>query len=69
VHATTVASSDDRAGQVDEILDTGEVVLIEDLADDDRWAAYQMPALAHGVRSSLSLPLHGDGKVIGALNI
>jgi LytS/YehU family sensor histidine kinase len=28
-----------------------------------------MPASAHGVRSSLSLPLHGDGKVVGALNI
>jgi GAF domain-containing protein len=79
--ATTVASSDVRASQVDEIqyghqqgpclhtLDTGEVVVIDDLADDDRWAAYQMPALSHGVRSSLSLPLHTDGQVIGALNI
>jgi GAF domain-containing protein len=78
---TTVASSDERAGQVDEIqyghdqgpcltsLATGEVVLIDDLAEDDRWDAYQLPALAHGVRSSLSLPLHRDGKAIGALNI
>jgi GAF domain-containing protein len=77
----TVASSDTRASQVDEIqyghdqgpcltsLDTGVVVLIEDLADDDRWSAYRVPALAHGVRSSLSLPLRSDGKVLGALNI
>jgi GAF domain-containing protein len=77
----TVASSDTRASQVDEVqyghhegpclhtLGTGEVVVVDDLAVDDRWAAYQMPALGHGVRSSLSLPLHADGQVIGALNI
>jgi GAF domain-containing protein len=76
----TVASSDHRASQVDEIqyghdsgpcltsLDTGEVIVIDDLATDDRWAEYQMPALSHGVRSSLSLPLDADGTVVGALN-
>ena len=31
--------------------------------------AYQMPALGHGVRSSLSLPLHTDCQTLGALNI
>jgi GAF domain-containing protein len=79
--ATTVASSDTRASQVDEIqyghdqgpclhaLHTGQVVVIDDLATDDRWSAYQMPALGHGVRSSLSLPLRTDDQVIGALNI
>jgi GAF domain-containing protein len=79
--AMTVASSDARAGQVDEIqyghdegpclhsLHTGEVVVVDDLASDDRWGAYQMPALGHGVRSSLSLPLHTDGQTIGALNM
>jgi GAF domain-containing protein len=78
---TTVASSDARASQVDEIqyghdegpclhsLSTGQVVVIDDLASDDRWGGYQMPALGHGVRSSLSLPLHTDGQTIGALNI
>jgi GAF domain-containing protein len=77
----TVASSDTRASQVDEIqyghhegpclhsLATGEVVVVDDLAADERWGGYQMPALGHGVRSSLSLPLRGDGEVIGALNI
>ena len=79
--ATTVASSDTRASQVDEIqyghhegpclrsMGTGQVVVVEDLATDDRWSDYQMPALAHGVRSSLSLPLLADGGVMGALNI
>jgi GAF domain-containing protein len=79
--AMTVASSDTRASQVDEIqyghdegpclhaLHTGQVVVIDDLAADDRWGAYQMPALGHGVLSSLSLPLRTNGQVIGAFNI
>ena len=79
--AFTVASSDSRASQVDEIqyghdegpclrsLATGEVVVVDDLAEDDRWGGYRMPALGHGVRSSLSLPLRTDNEVIGALNI
>lgn len=79
--AFTVASSDDRAGKLDEIqygydegpclqtLATGVKVLVDDLAQDDRFGEYKMPALGHGIRSSLSLPLRGDGEVIGALNI
>ena len=75
----TIASSDTRASQVDEIqyshnegpclhsLATGKVIVVDDLASDDRWGGYQMPALGHGVRSSL--PLHTDSHVIGALNI
>ena len=77
----TVASSDLRASQVDEIqyqydngpclasLDTGETVLIDDLTTDQRWNGYQVPALAHGIRSSISLPLGAEQKVIGALNL
>jgi GAF domain-containing protein len=77
----TVASSDLLASQVDEIqyqydngpclasLNTGETVRIDDLATDQRWNGYQMPALAQGIRSSISLPLHAEQKVIGALNL
>jgi hypothetical protein len=79
--AFTVASSDTRASQVDEIqygqkdgpclhtLGSGEAVVVDDLAQDYRWDGYRLPALGHGVRSSLSLPLRADGEVIGALNI
>jgi transcriptional regulator with GAF, ATPase, and Fis domain len=79
--ATTVASSDHRASQVDEIqyghhegpclraLATGQVVVVDDLAQDDRWGGYRVPALGHGVRSSLSLPLRVHDTTIGALNI
>ena len=44
-------------------------MVVDDLANDDRWGGYRMPALGHGVRSSLSLPLRTDGEVLGALNI
>jgi GAF domain-containing protein len=80
-HPMTVASSHPLASQVDEIqyghnegpcltsLRTGEMIVIEDLATDDRWPSYQMPALGHGIRSSLSLPLHTDDRVLGAVNV
>ena len=77
----TVANSDSRAAQVDEIqyghqngpclasLDTGEVIVVEDLATDDRWNGYRIPALGHGIRASMSLPLRTNRTVIGALNL
>ena len=79
--AVTVASSDERAARVDEVqyaydqgpcltsLRTGEIVLVVDLLDDDRWGEYRSLALTHGVRASLSLPLGSDGTVVGALNL
>lgn len=47
---------------------TGTLVSIQDLASDQRWAAYAATALQHGIRSSLSLPLSG-GDTIGAFNL
>ena len=46
---------------------TGEIVLVEDLAAAERWGEYRVSVLAHGVRSSLSMPLT-DGTP-GALNL
>ena len=77
----TVASSDALAARLDEMqyadeigpcmhaLNTGEVVQIEDLASDERWGAYRSDAYAHGLRSSLSVPIGTNGQVIGALNL
>jgi GAF domain-containing protein len=50
-------------------MNTGEVVVIEDLANDDWWSAYRSNAYAHGLRSSLSLPIGTNGQIIGALNL
>lgn len=77
----TVASSDARAEEVDEVqygadegpclqtLRTGAAVDVPDLSTDGRWPKYQPHALDHGVRSSLSLPLAVDGSTVGALNL
>ncbi|MGA3150786.1 MAG: GAF and ANTAR domain-containing protein [Streptosporangiaceae bacterium] len=77
----TVASSDMFASQVDELqyaqdqgpcltsLRTGQPVRIDDLASDDRWRDYAVRALAHGVRSTLSMPLFAQLDPVGALNL
>ena len=77
----TVASSDMFASQLDELqyeqdqgpclsaLRGGEPIRIDDLAGDDRWRRYAVRALAHGVRSSLSIPLTAQGSPVGAFNL
>jgi GAF domain-containing protein len=78
---STVAASHTLASQVDELqygrgqgpclqaLNTGEAVSVPNLSHEQRWNGYPMHALAHGVSSSLSLPMRVDGTVIGALNL
>jgi GAF domain-containing protein len=80
----TVASSNALAGRIDQLqyekrqgpcLDAarrGVTVLVDDLADDreaGRWDEFRMEAVAHGVRSSLSLPLRAGQATVGALNL
>jgi GAF domain-containing protein len=77
----SVATSNDLAAQVDEIqygtdqgpcldaLRTGTVVQTDDLSQDERWDSYRPHAIAHGVVSSLSLPLTVEGETLGALNL
>lgn len=77
----TVASGNELASQVDELqygrgqgpclqtLHTGRPVLVPDVSGENRWGDYPTHALAHGVRSSLSLPLVADGVVVGAMNL
>jgi GAF domain-containing protein len=77
----TAATSNDTASQVDEIqyrmdegpcldaLRTGTVVSVDDLGQDARWPRYRPHAIAHGVVSSLSLPLTVEGETLGAMNL
>jgi GAF domain-containing protein len=46
-----------------------QTVVVESLADDDRWPEFAAAALAHGVRSTLSLPLSAGASAVGALNL
>jgi GAF domain-containing protein len=76
----TAASTGELAATVDEIqygtdegpcldaLRRGTVIHVDDLTVDDRWDNYRPPAVAHGVTSSLSLPLTVEGEILGALN-
>ncbi len=76
----TVASSNTRAGQVDEIqyeidqgpclhsMDTGELVVMTDTTGLERWGGFSARAAANGIRSSLSVPLVAEG-ISGALNL
>jgi GAF domain-containing protein len=48
---------------------SGKILRIDDTANDDRWPDFAAAALAHGVRSTLSLPLQVDDEPIGALNL
>jgi GAF domain-containing protein len=77
----TVACSDPEAASVDEVqyeLDDGpclhamrggELVRIDDTADQQRWPRFEKLAAARGIRSCLALPLVTAGRSVGALNL
>ncbi|MCW2620727.1 MAG: sle [Frankiales bacterium] len=49
---------------------TGEPLAVPDVLDEERWHAFARTAAAHGIRSSLSVPLRrADQSVMGALNL
>lgn len=80
-HAMTVASSDAAAARYDEVqyghdkgpcltsIRTGEVVVVDDLSQEERFGDYRPHALALGVRSAMSLPLSGGTGAVGAINL
>lgn len=80
-HLSTIASSDARAAQYDELqftCDDGpclavmrerKVVLVEDLSGDQLFNRYRPLALALGVRSCVSLPLISKNRCLGALTV
>lgn len=47
----------------------GTVMVIEDTRLDDRWPEFGRAAAAHGILSTLSVPLVAWGRGIGALNL
>jgi GAF domain-containing protein len=46
----------------------GQMLLVDDMRSEQRWPNYAQHAAAHGVLSSLSVPLPFQGATIGALN-
>ena len=45
-----------------------EIFRIDDTAKDDRWRAFSDAAAAHGIQSTVSLPLVANHEGVGALN-
>ena len=78
---TTVVFTEDEAPEIDraqyatgrgpcvEAYRTGEILRIDDTLADDRWPEFAAAAAAHGVRSTLSLPLLTGDSILGALNL
>ena len=48
---------------------TGDTLRIESTTDDERWPEFSATCAAHGILSTLSLPLSVDGTTYGALNL
>lgn len=46
----------------------GQMLLVDDMRNEQRWPDYAHDAVAHSVLSSLSVPLPFQGATIGALN-
>lgn len=58
-------------GPCEAALETGDVVAIsvDDLLDEQHWMLFAQAAAAVGIRSTLSLPLRQQGRVIGGINL
>jgi GAF domain-containing protein len=79
--AKTAVFTDDDAPEIDSAqYETGigpcldafrhqEVFIIDDTLKEQRWGPFNEAAAAHGVRSTLSLPLVANHEGLGALNL
>lgn len=63
------AQYDSGRGPCLEAFRQGSVIVTESLDSDDRWPEFAAAATAHGVRSTLSLPLLAGVRSVGALNL
>ena len=78
--ARTAVFTNDEAPEIDSVqYETGDgpcldafrhkqVFVIHDTTKEDRWAAFNESAAAHGIRSTLSIPLIANHEGVGALN-
>ena len=46
-----------------------QIYRIDSTSEDDRWPEFAKTALAHGIHSTLSVPLRARGDALGALNL
>jgi GAF domain-containing protein len=58
-----------ESGACHEAAERNELVVVADLADEDRWPAYRDRALELGLRAVVGVPLNAAGQTIGVLNV
>ncbi|MDE3207112.1 MAG: GAF domain-containing protein, partial [Acidobacteriota bacterium] len=46
-----------------------EVVMVSDMAEDDRWADLRPVLVGNGIRGILGVPVHVAGAAVGSLNV
>jgi GAF domain-containing protein len=51
-----------------EAFRNGSPIVVESLAGDERWPEFAAAAMAHGVRSTLSMPMLAGERSVGAMN-
>jgi GAF domain-containing protein len=80
-HARTGVFTDPEAVEIDEeqyrtgrgpcleAFRTGRVFRIDSTGEDSRWPEFARAAAAHGIHSTLSLPISARGESLGALNM
>ena len=65
----TWADDERGRGPTGTAIRTGQVAVMRDIADDPAYTPWRTAAIQRGYASSLSLPLRGGGRTIGALMI
>jgi GAF domain-containing protein len=60
---------DFESGPCLDAFTSGQMFRIDETDDEKRWPEFARTASAHGIHSTLSLPLMTDGEGIGALNL
>ena len=65
----TWADAERGRGPTGTAIRTGQPVIARHLATDPAFGPWREAALQHGLASSVALPLHGEGRCYGALNL
>ncbi len=63
------ADTERGRGPVGTAVRTGRYVVVQNIADDPRMAPWRTEAVKHGFASVVALPLHVEGRAVGAFTI
>jgi PAS domain S-box-containing protein len=67
--STTWADEPSGGGPVGTCIRTGQVVVVNNLQTNPDFELWRERGVRYGYRSAISIPIHGDGSILGALTI